>query len=219
MSPSADTVYQLLDNEERTRYENRNCRSRGRPSVLEEKRFTYEQLLHTYRKLKAIRKVATHYGVSPTTVKKYLKGQLNPPGRPPQPQAWKARLRTPIHAWFVENRHERLPASLKELSELSGFSSKRLGAYLAKRRKACFEYVKTLPEPTALETLYVDTNGRKVPTSLIDQYTVTVDKFNLDLWFRFVLLSGTQRTVVVPLREYLALCAEKETPGATGSSV
>lgn len=208
-------IIQILDDEERRRYDDSHTgRSRGRPSVVDEGRFSLEDLKKTYQKLQSVKKVALHYGVSPTTVKKYLAGHLKKPGRPPQPQAWKLRHRSPIHAWFVQHRDKRLPNQTSDLSRLSGFSVRRINLYLNKRRKATQEYLKTLPEPYELDVIYVDILDRKIPPIMIDQYTVSVDKFNLDLIFSFVLVTGGLSTVVVPFLKYIDLCHRKRNPGS-----
>lgn len=177
----------------------------GRPTLLEEKLFTLSDLRGYYKSSGSIRKTAVHFQISPTTVKKYLTGDLHRPGRPVQGQAWLAVNRTPVHAWFVAHRSDPLPKSLALLAEQSGFSSRTISKYLYIRKAAVLAYVQSLPAPNEKFILFNDIMDRRLPSNLIKSYQLEIDRFDCAVRLICVLTMGGQRTVILPLGKYVEM--------------
>ena len=178
------------------------ARSRGRPSCVAQGVFTPDTLKHAYADLKSIRATAKAFGVSPTTVVKYLSGHGRPAGRPAQPLPWKARCRSSIHDWFVEHRNDPPARSMTELVKLSGFTAGALSRYLHSRQKAAFEYLRTLPDPRTKVIIFRAIDATNVPSNLIKSYVLELDRFTLAVTLYCVLTAGGQRTIKLTFRDY-----------------
>ncbi len=183
----------------------------GRPTCLEEGIFTLEGLKMIYARTKSVRKTAQLLGVSPTTVKKYLKGNLQKPGRPLQPRSWKSEYRSEVHKWFVEHRNQQLPRTTYELSRMSGFSVRQINRYLSARLKAMYSYLATLPPLNSVLIVFKDVNGNNVPTKLIRDYLYSINRITGDVTISCVLTVGGQRIIKVPFRQ-LETALRRENP-------
>ena len=173
----------------------------GRPTCIEEGVFTMQQLRTLYAQTHSIRKVSAKLGVSPTTVKKYLKGQTARPGRPIQPRAWDVHSRSLVHEWFVANKNRQLPRTTREIAELSGFSVQQINRYLGVRKKAMESYLASLPPINSCVFILRDTEGMRVPTNLIKAYSLWVDRITGDVTISAVLKVGGHRIIRLPFRE------------------
>jgi hypothetical protein len=176
----------------------------GRLSCIAEGVFTLRQLREAYKKCGSVRATAEYLGVSPTTVKKYLKGGLLPRGRPIQPYLWKTAIASEVGQWFELHKEERLPSHPKDIAELSGFTVNQVRRFLYSRRKAAESYLKTLPEPTSKVIIFRDIEGNQVPSSFIKAFTTEVKLSSLDVTLNVVLTVGGQRVIKIPFREYEA---------------
>ena len=193
----------LIDQVELGKQDRKVRARRGRPNAIEEGRLTIFELRADYVKSRSVRKTAENFSISPTTVKKYLKGNLKPVGRNLQGKAWNVKMRTPVHQWFVEHKDEKLPESPQRLAEMSGFTSRAISQYILKRRKAVVAYLRSLPEPNEHFVIYTDTLGRKLPSNLIKAYIIDVDPYSLDVRLSVLLTIGGQRTIITTLQAYL----------------
>lgn len=173
----------------------------GRPTCIEERVFTMYQLQTLYAKHKSIRKVAQILNVSPTTIKKYLKGVAKDRGRPIQPKSWEAQIRSNVHAWFVEHKSEQLPRSTRELSRLSGFSKELINRYLWSRKKAMESYLASLPRLNEVIFVMRDINGGKVPSNLIASYVYSIERISGIVTISCVLKMGGHRIIKLPFRD------------------
>lgn len=173
----------------------------GRPTCLEAGVFSMAELRMVYAQCKSVRKTAERLKVSPTTVKKYLKGFANKPGRPIQPMAWQVRMRSEVHAWFVEHKNQQLPRTVREIAKLSGFSVNQISRYLRARKLAMESYLASLPKLNEVFIVFKDVEGRKVPTNLISDYTLDVDRISGTVTISLVLKFGGFRIVKIPFRE------------------
>jgi len=196
-----DGVTTILDTAEAAEF--MKARSPGRSTLLEQDPNFATNLLKVYYNCRSIRRTAESMKISPTTVKKYLKGRTYPVGRPAKPKAWTAKNRTPVHAWFVNNRNEPLPQNIPDLARFSGFGQKTISRYLKKRHDAAFEFLRSLPDPRNNYILFEDTLSRRVPSPLIKSFTLEVDRFTLNIKMLCILKPGGQRTVSIPFREYV----------------
>lgn len=182
---------------------------RGRPTLLDEKRFTAPELRDIYSRLKSVRLTAEKLGISPTTVKKYIKGYAKKPGRNMVPQSWKASNRTIVHKWFVRHKNATLPRTAEALALMSGITTSTIIRYLGIRRKAVSDYLASLPSPTDFFNIYIDTENRKVPSTLIKTYTMEIDRFTLDVRLNCLLTSPGTRTIVLSLAEYIRIMSRE----------
>ena len=177
----------------------------GRPTCLQEGVFTIKSLRDMYQRTRSVRKTAAALGVSPTTVKKYLKGDAAPPGRPIQPLAWKAKCRSQVHDWFILQKNRQLPRTVREISELSGFSTAQINRYLWARKKAMESYLASLPPLNSFIAVLTDLSGTRVPTNLIKAWTYDIDKISGDVTISAVLTMGGMKIIKLPFRQLEAV--------------
>lgn len=177
-------------------------KKRGRPTILDEKITTRHELLAHYRKVRSIPKTAEFFQIGETTVKKYLKGNTNPVGRPVQPQSWNAKVRRPVHMWFVQHRRDALPNDLKLLSEMSGFSPRTIDRYFQARRRAVLDFIAAQIPLQETGEVFIDIFEQNVPTSLVTSFTYQVNKYTLLITFKCLLKNGSLKTIELPFSDY-----------------
>ena len=175
----------------------------GRPSLVETRVIDQEALTSYYKEVHSIRKTARHFQISPTTVASYLRGTPKKKGRNPQPKSWKAVCRSKVHQWFLEHAAERLPPDTHRISTMSGIPPTIINTYLNRRRNAVLDYLRTLPAPNTAIILFTDLDGFKVPSNLIADYAILVDKYTCDITLSCVLSTGGMRTILVPFHIYV----------------
>lgn len=175
---------------------------RGRSRLIDDPVYDLHKLLDYYTSVKSIRRVAIHFGISPTTAHRYLRPYTNRPGRPRQTQAWKAKCRSEIHQWFLDNAGRRLPRSVKDIARIAGFTPSVVNRYLGQRKAAVEAYLFHLPHPNEVVVIFTDVDGQKIPSNLIAQYTIEVDRYTCDLTLSCVLSVGGQRTIKIPFAAY-----------------
>jgi hypothetical protein len=177
-------------------------RPRGRPTLADQQLLSPKDIEDYYTSVKSIRKTASYFRISPTTVQRYLKHVHKTLGRSPQPFSWKAICRSKVHQWFLSHPFDRLPENLSDIAKITGFDKSILNSYLNRRRNAVLDYLRTLPKPSESIILFTDLDGFKVPSNLIHAYTLDVNKYTCDITLSCVLTTGGQRTIKVPFHIY-----------------
>lgn len=180
-------------------------RRTGRPSVFDELGLTVDDFRKAYAECGTVRKAAKKLHVSDRTVRKYLYGEVKPPGRPTTEQLWRVPERSAIHTWFCEHRDEVLPASGKAIATMSGFTQGVVHHYLRKRRKAVERYAASCPKLNTFRLYFKDELNRKVPSTMIRSQQYSVNKYSLNVTAVLSLSTGATRTVVFSFQDFIQL--------------
>ncbi len=187
----------------------------GRPTVLEALGLTVADLVAAYEREGTLRKTAAATGVCKNTLKKYLKGTdvMHGRGARPQPYAWRAARTTPVTTWFKEHRNDRLPRSVRDLAELSGFSEGQVRKFLFNRQQAAYEYLRALGDLREQPKAIIDVAGRRIPLGMIQDYNLKVDRYDLTVQISGVLRLGLELRAVVGFSQYQGLFKAPATDG------
>jgi len=192
-----------------------NRRGVGRPRITEILGITNERIVSLYKELGTLKLVGERLGVTPRTLRKYLKASgVKPIGPRPTARSWLSKRPSVVYLYMKECAEKciSIPRNTRKIAELSGCTRRQVQDFVERRRKAAKKLIESkgsIPKNTVLQ----DTLGRRFKSNSIDQFTIVVDTFDLTVKLTCVLRTGVQTIVQTPLSQYIAML--NETPGTT----
>ena len=188
-------------------------------TLIELGQFTLEEFKQTFVEEKTILKTAKKLGVNRRTVRRMLDRyglQVPPVGKP-------VGSRQPHHSailkWVREHPDEKLPRSVKRISDLTGVSQNKIKTYLYRQRKRAKNAIRSLPDLRKLNAKFRAPNGFVVPFRYIDHYEVLFDPWRLTYKLRMKIHGSGKMHVfrLKTLKPILSSCqserkSKRETP-------
>ena len=146
----------------------------------------------------SLRATAAKLGVSLSKAWRLVGGGSGgtPPGK---------RRRNSLETWILAHPAIELPRTLKELSELTGISSRYLSGMIAQRRKKLEAWVAEIGDLHARAAVLRASDGTRLTTASLARWTWEVDPFRGSVGLRVVTICGEEFLVPIPDRREWAL--------------
>lgn len=138
----------------------------------------YHDLDVMYREMGTIKKVSDRLGVTERTIKNWFReGGIT--GIKHMTREHPIEKAQGLRKWIHEHQGERLPRSMKKISEITGFSKSLVNSYFHRRRRRLMRWLKSFPPLGELNVTLKEANGAFVPVKAIESYDFKIDPYTL----------------------------------------
>ena len=180
----------------------------GRRTALKTKGITIDDIKKYYIQFGKIDPIARKTGISTRTIRTYLKeaGVELRRGRPANEGGFHF---SKLAKWIRANPTIPLPRKPKDIATLTSIPINDIKTYLFRRRKAVKDFVESLPDFKKQAYIFIDKEGRRIPTQAFKFYILSVDKFTLVINIRAVLNNGKRYVFKYTMNELKGVLNEK----------
>jgi len=177
----------------------------GRPTILEEKSLTLEQLAAVYANSNSEREAAAKLGITARTLRKYLRMSGVDTATPRSKAPGVTHNPSPVYYW-IRDQHGIIPRSTRAIAQQSGLSHAMIAKFLERRRKAAMVYLNNLGSIRELPGhRLTTTRGQLFSTEQIAQAQLSVDLYSLAVTLKLMLRSGVSVVAVLSFNTYREL--------------
>lgn len=183
--------------------------AKGRPSILESRGLTIEDIIRTFEETGTAIQTARELDIDEKTVRKYLRSSgVHLRTGPPKGTKYKRVKKAQLDRWVEQNPETVLPRSSREIASLTGISQDAVAGKLKRRRKEFTRRIGALPD-LRKTPLVVKKKGTPYPARKWKSYVLRGDALN-GVVTVIAQVSGKEILFRVPLRHIETILDQSE---------
>lgn len=181
-------------------------------SLLDKLGISLQEIVSTYERLQSSALVASEYGCSSRTIRRYLAkaGIRRKRGPKKQLDVGAAGDRGCLGSYIRKHPLTELPHGVRQISNLTGCTRDEVKCYLYRKRTEMRKFLSSLPALDEVNIILPTTQGFKVPTKAFSAYKLYLNKWKFTVkivaWLK---MNGKKVTIEVTpslLRRRLRSC-------------